>query len=87
MLVMKFSLTFCYKGLANFNPTKSCAANKIQCENSYGNKICVNEKVKKVACAKYLQRTCDDDSLFLQIIDVENSRTFVSLCFNVFNFV
>ena len=36
--------------------------NEHRCENSYGHKICVDSKIKYVACANYSKLLCDDYS-------------------------
>ena len=53
-----------YIELENYKPTRNCTDKEIECKNSYGYKICVEEKVKDVACAKYSTLLCEDDSLF-----------------------
>ena len=41
-----------------------CFKNEYECENSYGYKICVQEKIRFIACAKYSKILCDDDTIF-----------------------
>ena len=50
--------------MANFNPTRKCLENEHECYNSYGYKICVEEKTKYIACARYSLRMCDDNENF-----------------------
>ena len=47
--------------MENFNPTRRCYENEHKCTNSYGYKICVDEKAKNFACAKYSKKLCDDE--------------------------
>ena len=47
----------------NFYPERKCFENEYECENSYGYKICVEEKYKTFACAKYSKTLCDDDEV------------------------
>ena len=57
--------------MENYKPTRNCTENEIECRNSYGYKICVEEKLKDVACAKYSTLLCEDDSLFLTRIETD----------------
>ena len=57
--------------MENYKPTRSCTGSKVECRNSYGYKICVEEKVKDVACATYSTILCEDDSLFLKRIETD----------------
>lgn len=54
--------------MANFNPTRKCLENEHECYNSYGYKICVEEKTKYIACARYSLRMCDDNENFYKKI-------------------
>ena len=48
----------------NFYPERKCFKYEQECENSYGYKICVQEKYKVVACATYNSKTfCDDHTI------------------------
>ena len=60
--------------MENFNPTRKCTENEIECNNSYGYKICVEEKIKHVACADYSTELCDDDSVLVKIIITKKWR-------------
>ena len=55
--------------MENFKPTRNCSQREHECENSYGYKICVEEKIKHVACAKYSKKNCGDDQLFLRMYE------------------
>ena len=48
----------------NFNPERKCFKNEYECKNSYGYNVCVEEKYKIIACAKYSKTLCDDDTIF-----------------------
>ena len=50
----------------NFNPERKCFENEHECTNSYGTKICVQEKFKIVACAIYRKVYCDDDEVYIE---------------------
>ena len=54
----------------NFNPERKCFENEYECENSYGYKICVEEKNKIVACAKYSKKLCSDDEIYFRKFDL-----------------
>ena len=54
--------------MANFNPTRKCLENEHECYNSYGCKICVEEKIKFIACASYSPRMCNDNENFYKKI-------------------
>ena len=54
--------------MANFNPTRKCLENEHECYNSYGYKICVEEKIKFIACASYSPRMCNDNENFYKKI-------------------
>ena len=65
----------------NFNPRTKCVQNEIECKNSYGYKICVQEKTKKFACAKYLTELCDEDKF---IADSALGKGYVSINKSIF---
>ena len=64
---------FFYLEFSNFHPTRTCTENEIECKNSNGFKICVEEKVKDVACAKYSTIICDKKSLPVASIETDES--------------
>ena len=49
--------------MANYKPTYTICS-KHECRNSYGHKICVDEKVRKVACAKYSTKLMRHDAKY-----------------------
>ena len=50
----------------NFKLSRKCTKDEHECRNTYGSKICVPEKLKYVACAKYSIKTCDDDKFLTE---------------------
>ena len=59
--------------LANFYPTRNCTENEIECKNSYGYEICVEERFKYVACADYSTFMCDEKSLNVVLLETDES--------------
>ena len=57
-----------FQGLESFKPTRNCTINEHECKNSYGHKICVDEKVKHIACAVYTTKLCDVDKFYTEEI-------------------
>ena len=50
----------------NYLPKTECEQNEHKCKNSYGKTICVQEKLKTVACFNYPKFLCDDYSVKIQ---------------------
>lgn len=54
--------------LENYNPLRNCTINQHECKNSYGYRICVDKKLKHVACAKYSKNLCNEDKFFSEYV-------------------
>ena len=57
--------------MENFKPSRNCTNNEHECKNSYGHKICVEEKFKQVACAEYWTILCNEDKFLYEYFNGE----------------
>ena len=55
-----------FQELESFKPMRTCTQTEHECKNSYGYDICVDEKVKRIACAVYTTKLCDDDKFYAE---------------------